>query len=38
MDVYIEIRKKLGAFNLDIKFDAEKDIVGLLGASGSRKV
>lgn len=37
MKLYVDIKNKLPGFNLDIKFETEKDILGLLGASGSGK-
>ena len=33
----VNIRKKLGAFTLDVSFNAEKSRLGILGASGSGK-
>ena len=36
MSVYVDIKKKLNGFNLDIKF-RDKGTIGLLGASGSGK-
>ena len=33
----IEIHKQLGAFRLDVEFQLEYGILGLLGASGSGK-
>lgn len=37
MSLYCEIKKKLGSFTLDIKFDAEDENVALMGASGCGK-
>lgn len=37
MGFYVDIEKELSGFNLKIKFSSEKNIVGLLGASGSGK-
>jgi molybdate transport system permease protein len=37
MKLFVDIRKKLSGFMLDIQFETEKDILGLLGASGSGK-
>ncbi|MEG0272190.1 MAG: ATP-binding cassette domain-containing protein [Hydrogenoanaerobacterium sp.] len=37
MSLYVEIRKKLGAFNLEMQFSAENEILALLGASGAGK-
>ena len=33
----VDIRKKLGSFNLDVRFTAEKSCLGILGASGCGK-
>lgn len=37
MELLVDIKKKLSGFKLDIKFNAELEAVGLLGASGSGK-
>lgn len=37
MSIYVDIEKKLGTFQLDVKFEAENEIMALLGASGSGK-
>ena len=37
MSMTIEIHKQLGAFRLDVKFQLEHGVLGLLGASGSGK-
>ncbi len=37
MALYLDIKKKLPGFCLDVAFEAGTDIVGLLGASGSGK-
>ncbi len=37
MELYVDIKKKLHGFMLDVKFNVERDITGLLGASGSGK-
>lgn len=37
MALLVDIKKKLGSFTLRIKFNADKNTVGLLGASGSGK-
>ncbi len=37
MSLYIDIRKSLGAFTLDVKLEAENEILALLGASGCGK-
>jgi ABC-type sulfate/molybdate transport systems ATPase subunit len=37
MKLFVDIRKRLSGFNLDIKFEMDNDILGLLGESGSGK-
>ncbi|OBR91231.1 MULTISPECIES: sulfate/molybdate ABC transporter ATP-binding protein [Clostridium] len=37
MGLYVDIEKKLPGFTLKVKFNNEKNIIGLLGASGSGK-
>lgn len=37
MKLFVDIKKKLPGFTLDVKFDVCKDVIGLLGASGSGK-
>lgn len=37
MSLYVRIKKKLGKFMLDVDMTFEKDIVGILGASGCGK-
>ncbi|AFQ42484.1 sulfate/molybdate ABC transporter ATP-binding protein [Desulfosporosinus meridiei] len=37
MELLVDIRKKLLGFELDVSFEASKNILGLLGASGSGK-
>ncbi len=37
MSLHVEIRKQLGSFMLDVKFDAENGVTALLGASGCGK-
>lgn len=37
MKLFVDIRKKLSGFNLDVMFEMNEDILGLLGASGSGK-
>ena len=37
MSVFVDIEKKLGSFNLSVKFKAENEILALLGASGCGK-
>ncbi|KPU46155.1 sulfate/thiosulfate import ATP-binding protein CysA [Oxobacter pfennigii] len=37
MDLYVDIRKKLPGFTLDVKFESGSAALGLLGASGSGK-
>lgn len=37
MELLVDIQKKLPGFMLDVKFETGKDILGLLGASGSGK-
>ena len=37
MALIVDIEKKLGDFNLKAKFEADEEIVGLLGASGCGK-
>lgn len=37
MGFYVDIKKKLGHFNLDVQLEAKSEIVALLGASGCGK-
>jgi ABC-type sulfate/molybdate transport systems ATPase subunit len=37
MSLYVDIKKKLSGFTLNIKFEGSKETIGLLGASGSGK-
>lgn len=37
MKLYVDIKKRFGEFNLDVKIDLKKGITALLGASGSGK-
>lgn len=37
MSVYVDIKKNLGNFNLDVKFEAKNETLALLGASGCGK-
>lgn len=37
MDIYVDIKKSLPDFNLNIEFEGGKERIGLLGASGSGK-
>lgn len=37
MSLSVDIRKNLGAFKLDVRFEAENEVLGLLGASGCGK-
>ena len=37
MSLQVDIRKRLGAFHLDVQFQAERETLALLGASGSGK-
>ena len=37
MALYVDIEKKCGNFLLKVKFTAEKEVLGLLGASGCGK-
>ncbi len=37
MELIVDIKKKLPGFSLNISFEAGKDVMGLLGASGSGK-
>lgn len=37
MELYVDIKKRLRNFELNVKFNASKDILGILGASGSGK-
>ena len=37
MALHVEIKKKLGSFLLDVSFDADREILALLGASGCGK-
>lgn len=37
MSIYVDIKKRLGSFNLDVKFESEKETLALLGASGCGK-
>lgn len=37
MEIFVDIKKKLPGFQLNVKLASEKDIIGILGASGSGK-
>ncbi len=37
MALIVDIQKKIGAFNLSVRFESENEILALLGASGSGK-
>ncbi len=37
MSLFVDIRKRLGSFLLDVEFETDRDILGLLGASGCGK-
>jgi molybdate transport system ATP-binding protein len=37
MELFVDIKKKLSGFTLNVKFDTGTDVLGLLGASGSGK-
>jgi len=37
MELYVDIKKKLPGFTLDVNFKASTDVLGLLGASGAGK-
>jgi molybdate transport system ATP-binding protein len=37
MALFVDIEKKLGAFRLDVSFEADRDVLALLGASGCGK-
>ena len=37
MSLFVDIRKKLGAFQLDVRFETKNGVLGILGASGSGK-
>ncbi|MBP2632027.1 MAG: ABC-type sulfate/molybdate transport system, ATPase component [Firmicutes bacterium] len=37
MSIYVDIKKSLGRFSLDVQVEAENEILGLLGASGCGK-
>ncbi|MCL2588944.1 MAG: ATP-binding cassette domain-containing protein [Oscillospiraceae bacterium] len=37
MSLFVDIRKKLGAFELDVRFETDGEVLGLLGASGCGK-
>ncbi|MCL2563480.1 MAG: ATP-binding cassette domain-containing protein [Oscillospiraceae bacterium] len=37
MSLFVDIRKKLGDFHLDVRFETTDNVLGLLGASGSGK-
>lgn len=37
MELFVDIKKKLPGFTLDVSFEADGDVMGLLGASGSGK-
>lgn len=37
MSIYVDIRKKLGDFTLDVQFEAKDEVMALLGASGCGK-
>ena len=34
MSLFVEIEKQLGSFHLDVRFQAERETLALLGASG----
>ena len=36
MSLYVDIEKNCGDFCLKVKLEAEKEVLGLLGASGCR--
>lgn len=37
MSIYVKIKKSLGNFNLDVEFEAENEVLALLGSSGCGK-
>ncbi|WP_278244974.1 ATP-binding cassette domain-containing protein [Ruminiclostridium papyrosolvens] len=37
MALYVDIKKRLGKFNLDVQFSSQQGIMSLLGSSGSGK-
>lgn len=37
MDFFVDIKKKFSGFQLDVRLESNKDIIGILGASGSGK-
>ena len=37
MSLYVQIKKKLGKFQLDVEFTMEKGVFAILGASGCGK-
>jgi len=37
MSIYVDIKKSLGSFSLEVQVEAENEILGLLGASGCGK-
>ena len=37
MSLYVDIRKKLGDFTLETKFEVQDGVTGILGASGCGK-
>lgn len=37
MSLFVDIKKKLGNFTLEVQLDAADDVIGMLGASGSGK-
>ena len=37
MSLKVDIRKNLGAFRLNVRFEAEEGVMGILGASGCGK-
>lgn len=37
MSLYVQIKKKLGKFQLDVEFTVEKGVFAILGASGCGK-
>ena len=37
MSLTVKIKKKLGSFDLDVEFDAGREVLALLGSSGCGK-
>lgn len=37
MSLFVDIKKKLKGFSLDVSFETKGDYLGILGASGSGK-